>query len=199
MEICRRVGINDACVAIDPTLLYGKNSYESLIDSKVSTVEKPYVFIYALNIVDSNKMHWPEIEKIAIEEHLDVKVCSSSGYLVARDFIPGHTNLHLTVEQWLKTIQNAKFVVTSSFHGTVFCLLMHVPFVSVPLDGEHKKANDRLLTLLKTVELEERLMCNEKDISSIINKSIDWEIVDSKLEDSRLNSILFLEKALNGL
>ena len=196
-ECCKKNGREDAIIAIDPTILLGREGFQKLIIPE--TGNKDYIFIYALNVDNTDDIHWQEIERISEDNRVAVEVCCSSGYITARDFIPGHPNQHLTVQEWLSTIKNAKFVVTSSFHGTVFCLLMHVPFVSIPLSNKFSRANDRIRDLLHSVGLEERFLENGREIGSLYSAQIDWKAVDQRLSAARIESSDFLREALNGI
>lgn len=100
-----------------------------------------------------------------------------------------------TLPQWLRYIAGAKFVVTDSFHGLVFCLIFHKQFVVItPNNG----LNSRLCDLLKLVGLENRFY-NEKDFigfDSIMNQKIDYSIIDKVLNEKRNESLHFLNEAL---
>ena len=66
----------------------------------------------------------------------------------------------MSVGQWLWSIKNAKFIVTNSFHATVFSIIFNTSFVFVPLEGNGGQANprnNRILDLLRWTGLESRI------------------------------------------
>ena len=93
-------------------------------------------------------------------------------------------------EEFVSLIANAAFVVTDSFHGTVFSLLFHRPFITIP----HQTRGGRLLTLLGVCGLHERC-CTQPD-DAVVDAPIDWENSDRLLAQARENSLRFLQNAL---
>lgn len=103
------------------------------------------------------------------------------------------------VEEFLYYIKNAEFFATNSYHGMLFSLIFHTPFIVFPFKGAGAGMNDRLETILNLTGLGERMVKNENyaDIEKIIKCPIEWEIVDKKIDLMRNKSIKFIEKALN--
>jgi len=101
------------------------------------------------------------------------------------------------LEDWLRAIANAKYVVTDSFHGLVVSLLYHRPFLTCMAIPERFA---RLRDLLIMLGVEERIF-SESDDENIIKekmmKPIDWKTVDRKLEVQRELSISLLKEALS--
>ena len=60
--------------------------------------------------------------------------------------------------------------------------------------------NERALSLLKNIGLEERAIYSDETekISSLVDKPINWEEVDSRLDELREVAKEFLEKSLKG-
>ena len=196
-DLCHHLGFEKSIVAIDPTLLLKSSDYNVLNNGmKKEGSSKPYAFIYLLNIRNSDEVYWDEFHKMIQENDLSVRVVASSGYLPAQDFLPGYQNEQATIPEWLSLIKHSEFVITTSFHGVVFCLLNHKPFYAVLLNNEFSKGNDRIISLLKTVGLEKRIVSSASDINSIKFVEINWDNVDEKLSKLRKESIDFLNKEL---
>ena len=106
----------------------------------------------------------------------------------------------IKVPEWLEAIAASEFVFTNSFHGTVFSILFHKPFVSVLIKGKMSGMNERALSLLKNIGLEERAIYSDETekISSLVDKPINWEEVDSRLDELREVAKEFLGKSLKG-
>lgn len=194
-EYCKSIGV-DCHLVVDPTLLASFSVYNRFI-TKDSVSSKPYLFLYYLNVETKEELAWYQLDSFIKCEDLELKTVSSSGYYPAQSLIPGNENDLLTIPEWLTSIYHSKYVVTTSFHGTVFALLMHKPFVAIPLTNRYSSGNGRLTSLLKDLGLEGRMLTPDKRLDSILKTSIDWKDIDYRLANMRAASELFLLNALN--
>lgn len=181
------IGYKNAVTTIDPTLLLKKDDYDFFINKEN---EDEYILVYVLNIEREDEIDWKSIKKFAEEKKLKIRVVISSGYIPARDIFEGYKRELLSIEEWLSAVYNAKYIITTSFHGTVFSLIMHKKFLSFPLKGS-TGANHRIASLLDKVGLLERLTSNFDE--KILESDINWENVEYKIESMRRNSIQFIE------
>ncbi len=55
---------------------------------------------------------------------------------------------------------------------------------------------DRLLNILKLVDLQSRLLTNSADIKQLLKNPIDYSIVNNKLSKMRVASLKFIEENL---
>nr|WP_308758067.1 polysaccharide pyruvyl transferase family protein [uncultured Bacteroides sp.] len=102
-----------------------------------------------------------------------------------------------SVEDWVRYIASSAFVITDSFHGLVFSIIYHKPFIV--MIGNPERAS-RLLDLLKLIGLSERCVTSSTGIDqlkNILNTSIDYVHIDSVLSAQRNISINFLSSNLN--
>ena len=107
----------------------------------------------------------------------------------------GSSPVYPPVDDWLYNIQRAKFVVTDSFHGTVFSILFNKPFISI---GNSKRGLARFQSLLGRFGLEDRLVQDVEfdDLLETMRRPIDYILVNSIIREERSKSIDFLIKAL---
>ena len=196
--LCHQLGFKKSIIAIDPTLLLDSSCYSvlnnSITNQKISS--KPYAFIYLLNIRNASEIYWEEFHKIITGDGLAIRVVASSGYLPAKEFLLGYENYPATIPEWLSLIRHSEYVITTSFHGVVFCLLYHKPFYAVLLNNEYSKGNDRIISLLVNVGLESRIIKSSIDIKDVQDSNICWEEVDKRLLSLRKKSIQFLNNEL---
>ena len=108
---------------------------------------------------------------------------------------PGKCVRPQSPQEWLGLFQNAAAVVTNSFHGTVFSVLFHTPFYCVSLIGEKAHRSERMRTLCDRVGLSNRHIDGD---TSLPFDSVDWDAVDSKLDQLRTASLDYLERALSN-
>lgn len=174
-----RLGRRDGVHVLDPTLLLGRDGFDktlSLEDAEFS--KQKYLGAYILDINDEIEAALSNIK----EEHGLKEIKSFSAN--AEGMGP---------EEWIKTIKYSSYFVTDSFHGTVFCILYHVPFVTLV---NQARGADRFYSLLEPLDLADRMATTPEEISAVETQTIDWDDVDARLAELRQKSMDFLEKAL---
>lgn len=99
--------------------------------------------------------------------------------------------------QWLTVIANSRFVITDSYHALAFAIIFKRNFIVVPT-GNLGQLNDRMMTLLQDLDLEDRIFNSlaKARESRIWEKSINYEEVDTKLSVLRADSVKFLKESL---
>lgn len=121
----------------DPTLLHDADFWRRLSDDAPPRSVRPYVATYLLyrngsDVVDA-------VQSRAAAEGLDRHdILHPSGPRAAR---------HAGAEAFLRAIRDAEYVVTDSFHATLFSILFRVPVVVLPRDGGQNARIDTLLAL----------------------------------------------------
>ena len=179
IKICQfYLGMN-AVHVLDPTLLLTKNDYARLCEN-VPVRKEAFIAIYELN---KTKQMMDCVS--SMKDQSGLSICKFSADLTST----------LTVEEWLSMFRDAVYIITDSFHGTVFSLLFEKPFISI---GNHRRGLERFQTLLEEVGLIDRLLIDdiEYDYLDLIKKPINWEIVRGQLTAQRVKSFEFLKKNL---
>ena len=93
------------------------------------------------------------VKEIAEKENLKVVELRYNKRL----FSKGHIQiLSAGIEDFLSLIYNARYVITNSFHGTIFSILFEKNFYTVKING----VNSRIENILNITELSNR--CIEK-------------------------------------
>lgn len=188
-------GINNGVWVADPTLLHTGQSY---IDYFNLSYKQPQNLVTYLLGRDDGKM-----KKVkAISEDLNVNkvdIYKSDSFRFVNHRIRVFLNRFKSVPSvfaWLDLILNAKYVLTDSFHGMVFCILFHKQFVVL---NNEKGGTERYISLLGKIGLEDRLLAWNTDNKTIQHKMlepIDYISADIKLNEFRLFSKNFLIDAL---
>ena len=198
-------GRSDAVCLLDPTLLHSADFYREIISSGNASVPRrarPTIFRYVLDEWDDpettqkafefvrGKLGFPDVDSDRIA------VCGFLGPLCK---LLGVT-AKVSVPLWLAKIAASDFVFTNSFHGTVFALLFHKPFVTLLLRGGMSGMNERVLSLLKKLGLESRAAYAD-DVASLelaLATPIDWEKVEVARMGSAEESVAFLQESLRN-
>lgn len=172
-----------------------------MLDRNAEKQEQPYLFAYLLD-------EWADLvhEKACADAVARVVGVSQvrtdqtalrgmAGCICSAFGIRGK----VTVAQWLHRIAGARFVVTNSFHGTVFAILFQRPFIVTLLSGRMADMNERVLSLLQLLGLEDRAIFPDRieRACRLSQQPVDWATVDRRLQDMRRSSLHYLEQALS--
>lgn len=169
----------DATWVLDPTLLLEAADYENIISRhEVITPQKKYIAYMFLN------KNTDKVTLKNLQADYDLVDCVKT---------QGRFN---TVAQWLNYIKNCDFLITDSFHGSVFATIFQKQFVCVSRD---KGGNSRLESLFEKLGISmNRFYSDVKDIpQSIFNEKIDYAKVRQNLKQAQKESLEFLLQALN--
>lgn len=195
-EIVEELSEKQATVVADPTLLL--NSIEWLEEAKEShmVISEPYIFCYLLGTNPESRKAANELKqktgcKIITLRHMD-------------EFIPEDEQFgdeapyNIDPNDFVKLISEAAYVCTDSFHCTAFSIQFHRKFMTFYrfADGQKGGRNSRIDSLFDILAIpREHIFSGDV---SLIDKPIDWGVVDNKLDILRHDSISFLSKSINS-
>ncbi len=195
VKLVKELTGRDAKLVCDPTLLFDKDEWME-IQPKERFIQDKYIFCYFLGKTVEYRKFAERLKaktgyKIVSLNHLDEYVKYSDKFADEAPFDVGPS-------EFLNLIRNAEFVCTDSFHGTVFSLINHKKFFVFRRYKKHSKVstNSRLSSLLKIVNLSDRMLEGEESVEDLVQKEIDYEAVDQKLEEFREQSKAFLRGAI---
>lgn len=196
VQICKEAGF-DAQKVLDPTFLLEKQSYIDLASKCRPISSRPYIFIYSLNIENSEDIRFKDLKDYAVQNGYDIVVTPGDGYCQGEEIFGSDVIYsYSTVEQWLANIAYASIVVTPSFHGIALSLILNKQFVYTPLYGIHSSSNDRITGLLDDLALNKRVLSTKSIYSIICNDMIDFDKVNHQIYSLARESLQFLEKSL---
>lgn len=160
---------------LDPTMLHRKEEYENLIQESTCPLHESEgeLFCYVL---DKSK----HLEDLIVQcsKHSGFKpyFCNYRHHVSKLTKQDAKTDCIVPpVEQWLKSFQDAKIVITDSFHGTVFSIIFNKPFWVI---SNNARGAARFKSLLEDFGLENRLINNSAEINW--NETIDWDRVNQR-------------------
>ena len=175
LDICKKCGIDHAEWVPDPTLLLDVDVYRTLYkDEPVIKPDKPYCFLYILKNEFSISIQ--SIYDWADKKGIDVI------YITGNSKQDTYRKTYSTVPEWIYLIEHAEYVITNSYHCSIFSLLFKKKFGVISLKGENNMGmNNRFDSLFQWFEIEERFIDSD---FNVINKEINWELVSSVLQSS---------------
>ena len=185
VEIIKELTGKDARVCCDPTLLLGREDWDTLAaSSKYRTGEK-YILVYALSYMFDP---FPQIYGIVdkVQKTLGLKVIFLQGR--AKDvFRPGSKLIKSAgPEDFAFLFKHAEFVITTSFHGAAFALIYDKPLIGVVDSGS--TADSRIRSLLEEVSAEDSVYdyrdTPELDRAGLLALKGKKEALDKLIRDS---------------
>jgi hypothetical protein len=189
---CERCGIHGVQVTVDPTLLLDSTAYP-IANARQ---DGAYMLLYVLNVRSADELYWTSVESYLSLRGLRPRIVYSSGCIPATELIEDHPGELLTIPDWLAAIRDARCVMTTSFHGVVFSIILHRPVLAILLTNEYAGGNCRIVDLLGKLGLSDRILDPEKNVAEQMEQAIDWERVESVLKNLRQESVDFLTESL---
>lgn len=192
--IQQHLGRNDAVHVLDPTMLLQKSDYQKIIEQEKVSKSAGNLKIYILDKTD---------EKSQLIEQVETRLGLKQFEIMPKKRMQDNTVTDSTAidfqfpnpAQWLKGFQDAQFVITDSFHGTLFSILFNVPFIAV---GNVSRGMARFESLLEMFGFTDRLVSdiNQTNLDCLLNENIDWSFANLTLETERAKALNFLTSSL---
>ena len=177
-------------ITLDPTLLLDKEIYKKIIASS-TTEEQNGLFCYVLDNTQEKSLF---LHFCAQQLNMPYyQISSISPNIGAKGNKP---ILNPSIEQWLRNFADAKFVITDSFHGTMFSIIFNKPFYVI---GNEKRGIERYSPILEKLGLKNRFIL-EKDLCdgclSLDVNEINWDTVNRIIAEEKKKSVDFLKRSL---
>ena len=184
-EIVKSLTGNVVPVMPDPTLLLQRTDWDKV--SKYNLNLNNYIFCYFLSW---NEEYWKYVENVSQQLGYQIVIVPSvkQTYQVNAKILK-----NIGPEEWVGLVKNANYVITDSFHGTVFSIIYNKPFTVLKRfsDDNPRSQNSRIYTLLEHYNLTNRLGIN----TDIFNLQ-EYTKVNSQVEYDRRYALEWLNKVL---
>lgn len=191
VKTCKQLGFNAVKVE-DPTLLLPCERYFQLCEP---IKYENHVFIYSVNMVNAEDIYWSVLKQNFANN--DIVITPASGNSIGSELFGKDVKyVYATPGQWLSLIKASRLVVTSSFHGVLFCILFNKRFAYVPLTSRYSSSNNRITDLLNALSLNSVIVKCPEDYSRIMNIDFSWESINYRKSDLIKLSKSYLEKSL---
>lgn len=193
-DIIKELTSRDVDVVIDPTLLLSQKQWSDLAQKPKNFTDKKYLATYFLGDTDGKTNDY--IRKIAENHNLQIV-----------PLLPDYTDLGGDIStytyspsEFLYVLQNAEFVATDSFHGSVFSIIFEKPFrwfarKSKTVKSE-EKMSDRTNTLFSTLGIDSWCVADfNESVDGVM--TADYSQTPALLSKERAKAIRFLNNALS--
>lgn len=162
---------------LDPVFIYDFKEEIKDVNTSYS-----YLLIYAYDgrINDPNEIR--EIKRFA--KHCGLKTVSAGLYQSWCD-----KNISVDPFELLGYVKNAKYIITDTFHGTVFSIKYNKQFATLVRQPNKQKLTD----LLNRFKLESQIVFNIYDLSDILNAKINYGKINDFIRIEKERSMKYLK------
>ena len=182
-KLIKQVSMQDTQLVCDPTFLLDHDEYSSIIGH----FKKPpfkYLLLY----------HFGQVSK-DLQIHLEAFAKAHSLQIINLG-LHGSQNWFKTVvsspDSFLQYMKHADYVLTNTFHGTVFSIIFRKNFVSFTRDKK------KVIDLLHQLSMQDRLLGNAEDVQAAFEKGVDYQSCTHILNSIIDSSKEFLAKQLES-
>lgn len=173
MELVKTLIGKEPVTVLDPTFL---------VEFKPKAInEKSYIMVYGYQFYDDEIA---EIKRFALREHLKLISVGFEQRWCDRFVLCSN-------KEFIGYIQKAKYIVTSTFHGTVFSIKYNRQFVSYVRD------NSKVKDLLEKFDILSR-NATERDLSVIFDEQINYIPINQTIKKEKETSKSWLATRLKG-
>ncbi len=193
-EIVDALSHQTAQVVADPTLLLSREEWEEEIASSVINDKEPYMFCY---LISENEDARAKATELAKQKDLKI-ICIRhlEKYRAVDDTYGDEAPYNVGPNEFVKYIRNAKYIVTDSFHCTVFSHIFHKNFLTFYRSSAGKNArNSRIDSLISVLGSSKNKLYAVGGMKGI-DAEVNWNTVDENLSKLRESSMNFLKEAL---
>ena len=182
-KIMQQMGRNDAKWILDPVFLLTANEWRKLASSKYAGKN----FIVAYNLHHDKKIE--QFEK-QLSDKYDMPVIN----ICVQWFEFYRYGKFLwcpKVEDFLSLILNARYIISDSFHATVFSVLFHKKFMTV-IPGV---VGTRIESISNLLDIQNRIIQwnTQKDYLSLMDNEIDYGRIDAIIDSEREKAVRYIE------
>ena len=182
-------------LVVDPTMLLTPEEWRNFYsDSSINLPKEKYIFCYFLGKREEGRI---EALKFAKENNLKIVIMRHMDeYVPIEENMGDYAPYDVNGKDFLKLLDNAEYVLTDSFHGTVFSILFHKNFITFYRQKQKSiiSTNNRIDSLLTNFNLTNRIY--KGNLFLEITNKINFEIVDELRTKLCQDSKKFFEKCL---
>lgn len=171
----------DVEVVIDPTMMLTTDQWDKVIRQPKEYDNEKYVLLYFLG-----QLH--EENKKILEQ------LKNDGYEIINILDVNNKYYTSGPSEFVWLIKNASLMITDSFHGCVFSILYHTPFISFNRKG-NLQMNSRIKTLLKKFNFENRMFDKNINYDELLKQ--DFSSTEDILKDERNKFMSFIKKCMD--
>lgn len=165
---------------VDPVLIF---NYNKFVPKNVNRKNYMIVYTYPGRITDKKEIN----AIIEFAKSHSLKLISIGHYFTWCDEI-----LVPSPFEVLAYFQNATYIVTDTFHGSIFSIKYNKQFCTIVRNMNNQKLN----YLLKQFSLSNRILTAASQLKNILETPIEYTLVNEIIEKETQRSIQYLSKSI---
>ncbi len=180
----------------DPTMLFDAEQWGELIP-QTRRIEHKYVLCYFLG---NNPQQREFARKLAESQGCKiVQLPNLDEYIDGDEGFADFPLYDVSPLDFVALVRDAEYVLTDSFHCTVFSCIFSKIFFSFAryADEGGVSTNSRIYSLLESVGASERLFRGGESADDALAVGLDFEKVHGRMAELKKKSVALLSKALN--
>lgn len=190
-EIIKNLYRNPIHVVVDPVCLLTADEWEKIC--RRTLAKKKYIFVYSTTPLAELNI---KIKRFVAKLEKRTGLKSIWATWPIKNTLK-HKRLQIqTPEHWLEQLKDAEYVVTNSFHATMFSLIFHKKFFTVVRGEKDSGVNVRMNDMLKQVSLVDRIYTTIPEV--IDTDDIDFDHADRRISALRKEALAFLKDNLEA-
>lgn len=179
-KIIQKIIGTEPLIHIDPTLVY-----EFQAEIPDLNIPYRYLLLYSYESRTNSEEEVNVIMSFAKDKNL--KVISIGTYHHWCD-----KNIIVNPFEALAYFKNASYVVTDTFHGTIFSIINKKKFCTIVRNSNSEK----LHSLLNQFHLQQRELTKISILSQVLEEDINYSLVDEIIAKERTRSLQYLTKCI---
>ena len=183
-NIVKTLTNKEPIISLDPVLIYDYMNSDLIPNIKAN---EKYMILYAYNgrIKDEEAKY---IKNMAKKEN--IKVYSIGGSQPYADKF-----IDCTPFEVLAYFKNAEYIVTDTFHGSIFSIINNKPFVTLvrKSKGNSYGNEEKLTFLLEKLNLKDRITYSVDNLKEILNNKIDYIKTNEIIEKEKIKTKDYLK------
>ena len=177
-EIVKHLTEITPTIVCDPTMLLTKEEY--LTHAKKRLIKEKFIFLYLFRTLTESQIQ--QLRQFANNNNL--KIVSGARYLNFADecFVNAP-------DLFLQNMVDAEYVITDTFHGTLFSAILNKNFAVIDRNKE------KVIDLLNQLHLKERIVEDDEIVTKLQNV-IGYKKTNKAISKLRETSINYLKNAI---
>lgn len=175
--IVKQLTGRDVPVLMDPVFAFDIKDWQQMVPEE-QIFDEPYLLCYFLG---KNPAHRVVASRFAKQKGLKIVCIKYLDQYVKCDENFGDIALYDTnPHQFINILRGAAYVITDSFHGCAFSIIMRKNFAVLNryVSTSSYSKNSRIESVCANLGLEERRADGTQDLEAVLSKPIDWNKVE---------------------
>lgn len=179
----------------DPTLLFTKDYWNRVSGGKKKFIQKKYILCYFL---ESNNWYFEYANEVSKQFEIELLLICN---LREHCYSPFACQKAPDPLEFVNMIKNAEFILTDSYHGSIFSLIFNKKFLYLKrfedTDSDKSGQNVRIYSLFEYLNIQ-NIIVSRKAFNANDIKQIDYNFVNEKISKFRESSLNLLTESINN-